>query len=1701
MVVAVVLSVPLAARAAEGDVAQIGETTYKTLGAAIDAANEAEGDVVITLLQSCDLDKRIAINQNKRVTITAEDGPEGNLKIADSSRMGITLSTSSALTVENVDIDTNGQIYLNGKGGSLTFKNMSLAMDGEMYAFNGSGYYCCAIAIEQPESSVTFDASTVEIKDYPSSGSAIRWNGSGTDSGYSINIINDSTLTSTNCYSGFVGTCDIVIDDSVVNVAEHRGNGSNGSYFDIRNKSEVTFTGNGSHGISAGGLKITGSSTVISDNNELYGIYVSNALTVDGTSTVKATRNSDGGDYAGLKITKDVTDGKVEKGAVVTITDNYCSGLSNNGKVVFEEGVNLTITGNKNDKGNSSHGGGVYNSGASADLTLPSDATIYDNHALTDGDDIYNSAGSKIAFGKVGDGWKLDGSGIGGAADDCTEAIDGWYDDSESTRWEAHNAPYHAVEFNEFTNGIVSTNEALALKAAHGLTPLDPSDPELPDWGEHSKSKTATNLDVNYDSEVTLGLPAKDVPLETDVVFVLDKSTSTIGTITEDALEMLGQLNEQVGEDAQVKVGIVRFGKEAYSTGEWYDLDTQQDSIKDQMNQGGESGTNLHAGIEYAKKMLDEDRDVDASRKYLIVLSDGLTYIYNDENGKPTSLITVGYEMNASTIDPSPVYTMDAWDNKYGYEVSLTDAMKNDDPVAATSAYLEQVGKQVEADAGKYDVAYDRLESSKNDLMNFIRDNYYTPLKSNNRTAPLSDDDYAQQAGDEVSSHANNIDTALYKSAKAYKEAQEADYHCYAMYVEKSADNAKLYPWGKEFMTYLAGGESVDFSKIQNDIYYLLDAGSSVVDYIGSGTDDKKCEYDFSFVDDLNRLTLTVGDKEQEKVELVDASFTNGVTSAYGFGAEHEDHSYDYELYYYANGTEADPGEHFVWKINVPVSNFAPVELTYAVHLENPTADGEEHGVYSGDGSVETAKALYTNNEATLYPVDSNEEQGVPENFPKPTVSYQTATIQPADITIYMNGEEGYQGVVNGSGEAIKGDSEHLPEPGFYITLPKTVNDLLVEKELAAPGQPANLSDYLTISAGAIDNEGAARSWTLVPYGESPDTSSASGGYIYRIVSGEGQDPVRLQFTDKDGATQISDTFIPSDALYNNYTMSIYSGGVDMSTVMINLVSEDHDLDIHVPLYTESGTLTIRYVTTTDQIQVVTDVIENSSDTDLDTVLGTAREQNPDKALAVLDDGAKYWVNGSSVDVSPDGENYEANPSLLFDDIVTDQAGDEEDEYDTQLLAKATAEIAEQGHQLEVDGHESKYLDLVDAVNGNTWLTTDSPVTIYWPYPDEAGADAEYHLVHFQGLDRDMASDEVVSQIEDTEPKYIDVEKDEHGIMFTLDPDTETGRVSFSPFVLVWGSSSGSTDPEPPDPDYFGDLKVSKTVTGNLSDPNDEFTFRVTVEGAGDQTYGGVEFTDDVATITLKGGETVTIKNLPKGAKYTVEEIDGLDYELASSKNTSGTIPFSSVTASFVNDKSEPESLDPTDPVNPGGSKVLLDADGNPVALAGGEFTFKLTGLDGAPMPAGAVDGSITVTNRADGTFVFGDIVFDEAGTYTYELTEVAGTAEGVTYDGSTHTLVVVVSDKDADGDGRLDIESLTYDGGTTLPTFTNTTASEEPPAPDPDQPGTDEPAEPTTPGVPDTGDHTVSALPAVLALGGVALVGGALAVARRRVR
>ena len=171
----------------------------------------------------------------------------------------------------------------------------------------------------------------------------------------------------------------------------------------------------------------------------------------------------------------------------------------------MEDGVQFTATGNNEP---STNGGGIYNGGTltlpskaiitnnyaeqtgggicnAGSVTIPQGVLLYNNHAGTAGDDLHNRDGATAELIAVGDNWILD---------DCNEAITGWYDDSEGNRWEAHTGPFHAVEYVVETTATVTGLQS--LKAAHGVSPLEPGDGEG-NW-QFSKSKTATQLDSNY---------------------------------------------------------------------------------------------------------------------------------------------------------------------------------------------------------------------------------------------------------------------------------------------------------------------------------------------------------------------------------------------------------------------------------------------------------------------------------------------------------------------------------------------------------------------------------------------------------------------------------------------------------------------------------------------------------------------------------------------------------------------------------------------------------------------------------------------------------------------------------------------------------------------------------------------------------------------------------------------------------------------------------------------------------------------------------------------------------------------------------------------------------------------------------------------------------------------------------------------------
>ncbi len=500
----------------------------------------------------------------------------------------------------------------------------------------------------------------------------------------------------------------------------------------------------------------------------------------------------------------------------------------------------------------------------------------------------------------------------------------GWYTDAEGT------------EAFDFENTALTENWTTVYAKWEKAPDVEPVPPiEGGDW-DVSKSKTATNLDENFESDVTLSLPSAEAQLASDVVFVLDKSTSA--ELEDQALEMLKNLQAQIQETgAKVNVGVVIFNKEAHKNG-FFDLATEYDKIEAAIKTDISSGTNTHAGLLAGIDMLESDTSVSDDRKYLIFVSDGITYMYNEE---PTS---IAIDNGDGNIFPGP----ENWDTKYGDREAPAD----------WAEYLGTIETLIQQDGDLYDFPYDEKD-----------------------TIDFKNGEHPYISNAEKKNHAISVDKALYLTYKTYSNAA-SKYHCYAMPAESSASTA--YPWATSFMNYLAGGKSVKFEQIQNDIYYLLDAGSTVVDVIGH-TDD----YNFDFVNDAANLTMTVGGETLKTTKIDETS--------YGFG-ELRDGEYPYVLTYYANGSEDVKDEHFVWQINVPVSNFEPVTLTYTVKLANPKTEPGTYGQYDQDGS-QGYDGLYTNNSATLYPVDSNGTAGEPEEFLKPTVSYTVKKPEPSPST------------------------------------------------------------------------------------------------------------------------------------------------------------------------------------------------------------------------------------------------------------------------------------------------------------------------------------------------------------------------------------------------------------------------------------------------------------------------------------------------------------------------------------------------------------------------------------------------------------------------------------------------------------------------------------------------------------------------------
>ena len=462
-----------------------------------------------------------------------------------------------------------------------------------------------------------------------------------------------------------------------------------------------------------------------------------------------------------------------------------------------------------------------------------------------------------------------------------------------------------------------------------------------------SKSKTATWIDEGKTARVTLQLPSSEAKLSSDIVFVVDNSSCRDNAIN-DAKATLDRLVAEVAGADQVKVGVVSFRGDGHVEKQLSELNASNvDAFKGAISGGYtgdlKSGTNMQDGLAKAKAMLDADTDTPANRKHVILVSDGLTRLFTTDDGivkdiyyqysytDPTS------QQTASEIDPKNfVYfgMIDEW-HQARTSASSTYAM----PYGDWDTYYSHLVRWVANDGNTY--AHD-FKTYGNDATNKVKDS---------ATGAIIDPNFTFIEHGTQADHAMAPDRAVYESYNVWQALKSEGYTCYAVRTGSDSD------FSIKFMNQLNSGTSLDFTQIANNILYACDAGSKITDSMGKGEN-----YDFDFVS--GTATVNVGSEQLEVTKESENTWSfhsTGSTNA------------RFTLVYDA---EADTYE---FTTHEPISNFAPVKLTYDITLAKaPTEPGDYE--------------LATNTKAALLPVNSAGVQGAAESFDVPKLTYTVKT-------------------------------------------------------------------------------------------------------------------------------------------------------------------------------------------------------------------------------------------------------------------------------------------------------------------------------------------------------------------------------------------------------------------------------------------------------------------------------------------------------------------------------------------------------------------------------------------------------------------------------------------------------------------------------------------------------------------------------------
>ena len=462
--------------------------------------------------------------------------------------------------------------------------------------------------------------------------------------------------------------------------------------------------------------------------------------------------------------------------------------------------------------------------------------------------------------------------------------------------------------------------------------------------------KTATELDENLETNVTLSFPGKREAEPADVVFVLDKSgASAQKDIYNQAKSFLEEVKTKAQADGlDIKVGVVLFNRVGNIQQPLTDVVTGYDSILAAMNSSVRSGTNMDAGLLAAKSILDADTAVKAKNKHVILISDGATYLYC-KNGDYTKPYTRSFGDPTKQVNPETGAAYNTWTNNcmggisesWSREYNTDNAWKK---FSDGSNFILSQAKTSPKKLGEYLAYYrDQYENSNKNWAQY--DYEYTSDAANagttnpipiDVTAPCNTDVAFWSTDDTFQSMVK----AGYDMNVYYKNTADYDCQVFLQYLTRNSNESKL---------------DTDFKKLKAKLIDKIAAGSTVEDFIGNN---------FDFVNDASKISLNVAgeDLAPEKID----------ETTYGFG-KRADGTYRFTLKY-----TAGENEKLVFTLNEAAVPAKPVVLTYSEVLVNKPTEAGTH-------------SLKVNESATLHPVDGNGDKGTASDFPVPTVTYTVA--------------------------------------------------------------------------------------------------------------------------------------------------------------------------------------------------------------------------------------------------------------------------------------------------------------------------------------------------------------------------------------------------------------------------------------------------------------------------------------------------------------------------------------------------------------------------------------------------------------------------------------------------------------------------------------------------------------------------------------